>query len=168
MIHHTHHQTPIGGIRLRATDKGLLAIDHVNQQSSLDPASEESPNHLILQQAIAELDEYFAGNRQTFHTPLAPTGTPFQLSVWEALKTIPYGETASYSYIATHISNPKAVRAVGAANGRNPLSIFIPCHRIIGKNGTLTGYAGGLDKKKILLNLEQKTISSNDSFSLNL
>jgi len=168
MIYHTQHQTPIGKIRLRASDTGLLAIDHVNQQSSLDPASENTPNHPILQQAITELDEYFAGNRQTFQTPLAPEGTTFQLSVWEALKAIPYGETASYSDIAESIKKPKAVRAVGAANGRNPLSIFIPCHRIIGKNGTLTGYAGGLETKKILLNLEQQILGSSGTFSLDI
>ena len=93
--------------------------------------------------------------RQTFQTPLNPQGTPFQLSVWQALTTIPFGETVSYSHIANAINKPKAVRAVGAANGRNPLSIFIPCHRIVGKNGTLTGYAGGLNVKTILLDLEQ-------------
>lgn len=167
MDYHIHHQTPIGKIRLRATDQGLLALDHTNQQSTVDPHSENKPTHPILQQAITELDEYFAGTRRDFQTPLTPAGTTFQLSVWEALRTIPYGETASYSDIATHISNPAAVRAVGAANGRNPLSIFIPCHRIIGKNGTLTGYAGGLEVKKILLRVEQQTLSGNNNFSLN-
>lgn len=155
MIYYTHHHTPIGNIRLRASDEGLVALDHINQQNTLDNAWAENLQHPILQQAITELDEYFAGNRQIFQTPLAPVGTPFQISVWQTLTTIPFGETASYSDIATAIHKPKAVRAVGAANGRNPLSIFIPCHRVIGKNGTLTGYGGGLKIKTILLKLEQ-------------
>ena len=102
------------------------------------------------------MTEYFEGERKTFETPLTPIGTSFQLEVWQALQTIPYAETASYSDIADKINNPKAVRAVGAANGKNPLSIFIPCHRIVGKNGKLTGYAGGLDNKSTLLNIERK------------
>ena len=145
MIYYTHHQTPIGQIRLRANDEGLMALDHTNQQSNLAPTWTKNPDHPVLQLAITELDEYFAGNRQTFQTPLNPQGTAFQLSVWQALTTVPFGETVSYSHIANVIHQTKAVRAVGAANGRNPLSIFIPCHRIIGKNGALTGYAGGLN-----------------------
>ena len=155
ITHYTHHHTPIGKIRLRANDEGLLALDHTNQQSNLDSTWTKNSDHPVLQQAIAELNEYFAGMRQTFQTPLNPQGTPFQLSVWQALTMVPFGETVSYSHIANAINKPKAVRAVGAANGRNPLSIFIPCHRIVGKNGTLTGYAGGLNVKTILLDLEQ-------------
>lgn len=102
-----------------------------------------------------ELEEYFAGTRQTFDLPLAPKGTAFQQKVWAALREIPYGQTRSYGEIAAAVGNPKASRAVGMANHQNPISILIPCHRVIGKDGSLTGYGGGLDKKKWLLELEQ-------------
>jgi len=158
MNSYTYFQSPasasIGTLRLRASDSALLTVDHVNQQQPLSNTWKESPDHPILTQAITELEEYFAGKRYTFDTPLAPVGTKFQLSVWSALQSIPYGKTCSYADIAEKINNPKAVRAVGTANGSNPLSIFIPCHRVIGKNGTLTGYAGGLDAKTTLLRLE--------------
>ena len=156
MIYYTHYKTPIGNIRLRACDDGLIAVDHINQQESLGESWIQNSKQPLLQQALIELEEYFQGIRQKFTIPLAPRGTEFQLQVWQALQTIPYGETVSYSDIANKIKRPKAVRAVGAANGRNPLSIFIPCHRIIGKNGNLTGYAGGLDNKLVLLAHEQK------------
>ena len=155
-VYYTHEETPIGRIRLRACDRGLIALDHINQQEPLDEEWVMDESHPILVQAISELSEYFEGKRKTFETPLAPRGTGFQLEVWQALQAIPYAETASYSDIADEINNPKAVRAVGSANGKNPLSIFIPCHRIVGKNGSLTGYAGGLDNKSILLKIEQK------------
>ena len=111
--------------------------------------------HPVLQQAADELAHYFSGNLRTFTVPLAPSGTPFQESVWQALLDIPYGNTWSYSIIADRVARPSAVRAVGTAIGRNPLGIFIPCHRVVGKDGSLTGYAGGLDKKRTLLDLEQ-------------
>jgi methylated-DNA-[protein]-cysteine S-methyltransferase len=101
-----------------------------------------------------QLDEFFAGRRRSFDLPLAPLGTPFQLEVWDALRAIPYGATTTYAAIARAIGRPRAVRAVGAANGKNPLSIVVPCHRVIGKDGTLTGYAGGLPSKRRLLELE--------------
>ena len=101
-----------------------------------------------------QLDSYFKGRLKNFDLPLEPPGTPFQQSVWQALLTIPYGQTCSYADIATQIKNPKAVRAVGNANGRNPISIIIPCHRVIGSNGSLTGFGGGLPTKTYLLNLE--------------
>ena len=132
----------------------------------LSPAPEGAPGpaaslpsqrtvHPVLQQAADELARYFSGNLRTFTVPLVPTGTPFQESVWQALLAIPYGATWSYSAIAERVGRPSAVRAVGTAIGRNPLGIFIPCHRVVGKDGSLTGYAGGLDKKRILLDLEQ-------------
>ena len=154
MIYYTYHDTKIGEIRLRADDGGLLAVDHVNQQQVTEEEWVSDRCHPILQQATRELDEYFSATRRTFQVPLNPKGTKFQLQVWNALTTIPYGETATYSDIAQKIDNPKAVRAVGAANGKNPLSIFIPCHRVIGKQGKLVGYAGGVEVKKILLSLE--------------
>jgi methylated-DNA-[protein]-cysteine S-methyltransferase len=101
-----------------------------------------------------QLDEYFAGTRTQFDIPLHPTGTPFQLKVWEQLREIPYGETISYGALARRLASPNASRAVGLANGRNPIAIIIPCHRVIGANGSLTGYGGGLDRKRFLLGLE--------------
>ena len=150
----SYYHCPIGKLRLRCTDTGLTGVDHVNQQNTLNKDWVEQANHPILQQAISELTEYFSGKRTTFSTPLAATGTEFQQQVWQELTRIPYGEVVSYSTIAERIGNPKSVRAVGAANGRNPLSIFVPCHRVTGKNGTLTGYAGGLENKQILLEHE--------------
>lgn len=110
----------------------------------------------LLRRAERELQEYFAGQRRQFDLPLAPQGTPFQQSVWQALRQIPYGQTASYKQIAQAIGHPTACRAVGGANNKNPLPIFIPCHRVIGAGGSLTGYAGGLDLKQGLLALEAK------------
>ena len=109
----------------------------------------------LLAEAARQLNEYFAGNRRTFDLPLAPRGTPFQQKVWQALRTIPYGQTRSYGDIARQIDAPKACRAVGMANHVNPIAIIIPCHRVIGKSGRLTGYAGGLNIKEYLLRLEQ-------------
>jgi methylated-DNA-[protein]-cysteine S-methyltransferase len=107
-----------------------------------------------LADAIGQLREYFAGSRETFSAPLRPAGTPFQLSVWRALEEIPYGHTRTYRDIACMLGRPTATRAVGAANGQNPLPIFVPCHRVIGSNGSLTGFGGGLDVKLALLRLE--------------
>ena len=103
---------------------------------------------------IRQLDEYFAGTRRDFDIPLHPTGTPFQLKVWEQLRAIPYGETISYGALARRVANPNASRAVGLANGRNPIAIIVPCHRVIGADGSLTGYGGGIGRKRFLLGLE--------------
>lgn len=108
----------------------------------------------LLQETARQLDQYFARQRQSFDLPLAAQGTPFQCEVWQGLCRIPYGETWHYAQLAHEIARPRAVRAVGAANGRNPLSIIVPCHRVIGRDGTLTGYAGGLERKQFLLALE--------------
>ncbi len=110
----------------------------------------------ILELAAGQLREYFAGERQEFTLPLEPKGTDFQMSVWKALTQVPYGQTRSYARIAAEIGNPKAARAVGMANNKNPIAIIIPCHRIVGSNGALTGYAGGLEIKRRLLALEAK------------
>ncbi len=150
-----YHDTPIGKIRLRSSEEGLCALDHVNQQDSLAAGYVLNPECPFLRQAQVELDEYFVGERESFETRLSPIGTSFQRQVWEALTGIPFGQTASYSEIAEMIGNPKSVRAVGAANGKNPLSIFIPCHRVIGKSGKLVGYAGGLAVKQTLLRVER-------------
>jgi methylated-DNA-[protein]-cysteine S-methyltransferase len=114
----------------------------------------DSPTLPVLLQLRTELDEYFAGTRKSFNVKLAPEGTEFQRAAWTALTKIPFGQTRSYGEQAASIGNPKAVRAIGAANGKNPIAIVVPCHRVIGANGTLTGYAGGLDKKEFLLKLE--------------
>lgn len=110
--------------------------------------------HAILRETALQLDQYFARERRTFDLPLAPQGTPFQCEVWQGLRRIPFGETWHYAQLAHEIARPRAVRAVGAANGRNPLSIIVPCHRVIGRDGTLVGYAGGLERKQFLLALE--------------
>lgn len=149
-------QCPIGTIRLRASEKGLIAVDHVNQQAETSPDWTLDETHSILQSAVEELTQYFSGECSPFKTALAPVGTAFQLSVWDSLKRIPYGETISYADVSDAIGKPKAVRAVGGAIGKNPLSIFIPCHRVIGKSGKLTGYAGGIKVKETLLRLEHR------------
>jgi O-6-methylguanine DNA methyltransferase len=124
--------------------KRWLAFDSVAQESQVKP----------LRQAVQELQQYFAGEKISFSCPLDLRGTPFQVSVWQALKAIPYGETRSYAEIAQAVGRPSAVRAVGAANGANPIAVIVPCHRVIGSNGTLTGYGGGLPTKSWLLSLE--------------
>jgi len=160
-MHYTHLQTPIGKLRLRANDLRLAGVDHVCQQASEgdDWCEDIEKKHPILKLAAEELESFFVGEIENFTTPLAPfnsLGTDFQAEVWQALLSIPYGQTQSYADIAASIGKPKAVRAVGAANGKNPLSIFVPCHRVIGKSGKLTGYAGGIEQKKLLLELEQR------------
>ncbi|MBQ6108457.1 MAG: methylated-DNA--[Thermoguttaceae bacterium] len=141
------YSSPIGPIFLRESN-GFLVSVHFSAEG------ESSPETPILLQAARELDEYFAGRRQTFDLPLNPTGTPFQRKVWAELQKIPYGTTISYGELARRIGQPKASRAVGMANHRNPLAIFIPCHRVIGADGSLTGYGGGLEVKRFLLDLE--------------
>ena len=141
--------TPLGVLTLVAHHTALLRADFDR------PATENAPNHPILAKARQQLEEYFAKERTVFDIPLGlEDGTLFQRSVWQQLLPIPFGRTCSYGDIARAIGKPDAVRAVGAANGRNPLSIIVPCHRVIGQNGSLTGYAGGLEIKKMLLDLE--------------
>lgn len=149
--------SPIGTLRLEANQHGIccLAFCHTIVEY---PESSASP---LLIEAKKQLDEYFAGKRKIFSLPLSFQGTAFQIRVWEALQTIPYGETWYYGQLAEAVGNPKACRAVGMANNRNPLPILIPCHRVIGKNGSLTGYGGGLDIKEKLLALEQRTRREN-------
>lgn len=148
--------SPVGKLTLVGSDDGLAAILWENdnpRRVPLDVAA-EAPDHPILVGAAKQLDEYFAGTRRAFDLPLDLTGTSFQQKVWRALLTIPFGETRSYREIAIQIGHPEAVRAVGAANGRNPISIVAPCHRVVGSNGQLTGFAGGLSVKAELLALE--------------
>ncbi|PIJ48854.1 hypothetical protein BL250_15340 [Erwinia sp. OLTSP20] len=148
--------SPVGQLELLASDNGLSAILWENEDRlriQRQPVVDR-PEHPLLLQTARQLNEYFAGERQLFELPLDVSGTDFQKKVWAALLTIPYGETRSYAEIAGQVGRPAAVRAVGAANGKNPLSIVVPCHRVIGSNGRLTGFAGGLTTKAYLLNLE--------------
>lgn len=142
--------TPLGTMEVTATEQAVRSIYFVDKAR---PKNSNPITELTKQQ----VQEYFTGQRQTFDLPLGAQGTDFQKQVWRALTTIDYGETCSYSDIANRINNPKAVRAVGAANGKNPLTIVVPCHRIIGRDGSMTGYAFGVDKKRWLLNHESKT-----------
>ncbi|HET6655290.1 MAG TPA: methylated-DNA--[protein]-cysteine S-methyltransferase [Gammaproteobacteria bacterium] len=151
--------SPVGKLLLAGDNEGLKLVSfetgrHV-QQPQADWRQDEGP----LRPAMRQLDEYFAGERRDFDLPLQPQGTAFQQSVWRALCDIPYGETESYGTLAKRIGKPKAVRAVGASNGLNPLPIVIPCHRVIGANGSLTGYGGGLEIKQKLLALESEQLS---------
>jgi methylated-DNA-[protein]-cysteine S-methyltransferase len=149
--------SPVGALTLVASDKGLVAIlweedDPARVRLS---AREDRPDHPMLAQAVQQLTAYFAGTLQKFTVPLDFRGTDFQQKVWAALCTIPFGETRSYGDIARAIGQPTASRAVGAANGRNPISIIAPCHRVVGTNGALTGFAGGVEVKRWLLDFEQ-------------
>lgn len=149
-------KTPVGSLTLVASDKGLAAVlwqDDKPGRVRLDIGAEDK-KHKILAEAERQLLEYFAGKRAAFSLPLDFHGTPFQKKVWAALCQIPFGETRSYADIAKQVGSPRAVRAVGSANGKNPISIIAPCHRVIGKNGKLTGFAGGLEVKAFLLGLE--------------
>ncbi|HIY28633.1 MAG TPA: methylated-DNA--[protein]-cysteine S-methyltransferase [Firmicutes bacterium] len=141
------YDSPIGPMTLVQEGEALARLD-------FDVPSQPEEATPLLLEACRQLREYFAGERKAFALPLAPAGTEFQKKVWAALRDIPWGETRSYGDIARAIGKPTACRAVGMANGRNPLPIFIPCHRVIGTNGSITGYSGGLEKKRFLLRLE--------------
>jgi methylated-DNA-[protein]-cysteine S-methyltransferase len=155
---YTQIDSPIGPLILAGDAAGLRQISFVNGRhpAKPDPSWQEDP--APLQNAIDQLHAYFAGNLETFDLELAPDGTPFQLNVWRELCEIPFGKTISYGELAQRIGNPKASRAVGLANGSNPLPIVIPCHRVIGSNGKLTGYGGGLPIKEKLLALERRQL----------
>lgn len=149
--------SPVGKLKLIASEQGLSAVLWENDKSNrvkLDAAFEK-PDHPILLEAEEQLLEYFNNKRKSFSLNLDFQGTPFQKSVWKALLTIPYGETRSYGELAQQIKKPKASRAVGAANGKNPISIIVPCHRVIGASGNLVGFAGGLPAKEKLLSIEK-------------
>jgi len=149
--------SPVGPLTLVATDRGLSAILWKNDRKGRVRMTIDAEDHAhpVLVRAERQLTEYFAGRRKTFSIRLDVAGTTFQQKVWNALRTIPFGETRTYGEIARQIGHPAAVRAVGAANGRNPVAIVAPCHRVIGSTGALTGFAGGLDAKARLLALER-------------
>ena len=147
--------SPVGPLFLAASDAGLHAVEFVDHRHPVSRGDDwRDGAHPVLHAAAAQLGEYFAGTRRSFDLPFAARGTDFQKQVWHALTRIPYGKTASYVELARMIDRPTASRAVGAANGRNPLSIVVPCHRVIGAGGALTGFGGGLPTKEFLLTLE--------------
>ena len=152
----THYESPLGTMLLAATDRGLAGVWFVGQRHGPDSAGWlQEPQHPVLREAMAQLAAWFAGERRRFELPLdLQAGTPFQQDVWTALLAIPRGGTTSYAELARRLGRPGAARAVGAAVGRNPISIVVPCHRVLGSGGSLTGYAGGLERKTALLELE--------------
>jgi methylated-DNA-[protein]-cysteine S-methyltransferase len=147
------HDSPVGPLTLISNGKALTHCEFENPRYPFKPAPRGEDK--IIAKARKQLDAYFTGKVRDFDLPLAPEGTEFQQRVWAALLKIPYGATRSYGQQAAAIGSPKAVRAVGLANGRNPIAIIIPCHRVIGANGSLTGYGGGMARKRLLLDLEQ-------------
>ena len=165
----------LGPLLLCAEAHGLVAVQFSRAPTDggdlADFAIEPTPTwqrddvHPVIRRASHELCEYFTGQRRVFSVPRAPHGTPFQQRVWDQLVQIPYGTTATYQQVAGRIGQPTASRAVGLANGKNPLAIVVPCHRVIGKSGGLTGYAGGLSRKRVLLELEQRVAGSALSFA---
>ena len=156
MKHYIYSESPLGRMLITADERALTGLYFVGQKYEAVPALDwiEDPRHPVLEQARNELAEYFTAQRTQFELPLAPSGTAFQRDVWRALEMIPSGTTTSYGELARSLGTPESVRAVGAAVGRNPISIVIPCHRVVGSTGSLTGYAGGLERKRALLALE--------------
>ena len=152
MIYQYSYETKLGSVTIVEEDGALLAITTHRTYEGLEQET------LLIKEAYSQLSEYLLGERKRFDLPLNPQGTVFQQQVWKALCDIPYGETRSYKQIAEAIGNPKAVRAVGIANNRNPLLIVVPCHRVIGANGKLVGYAAGIEKKEFLLKLEKSLL----------
>jgi methylated-DNA-[protein]-cysteine S-methyltransferase len=151
-----YYQSPLGRMMLVANDDGLAGVYFIGQKHYVRPGSgwRKDPDNESLGKAKKELEEYFAGKRKRFDLPLAPEGSDFQRAVWKAIAGVPFGETITYAELARRAGHPGSARAAGAATGRNPIGIIVPCHRIVGSDGTLTGYAGGLEKKKKLLALE--------------
>lgn len=168
MKHKCYLQTPIGVICIEEEGEAVTALYIDRMQEEGDHTDEpdgkmcflEDPETDLLKKAGIQLMEYFQGKRKEFSLPLMPEGTAFQKKVWQALSTIPYGETRSYGQIAAQIKNPKASRAVGGANHKNPIMIFIPCHRVIGADGSLVGFGGGLRAKRYMLDLEKENESA--------
>ena len=148
-----YYHSPVGWLRITTDNSHVLRIAFVPGAGTGTAPFEQPP---ILRETIQQLAEYFAGQRSAFELPLRPAGTPFQQTVWRALQTIPYGQTISYRELARRVGKPKAYRAVGNANGKNPIPIIIPCHRVIQSNGALGGYSSGLHIKQFLLELEKK------------
>lgn len=155
---YSHLKTPLGWVQIEATDTAITAVRFV------DTAEDHRPENKLSQAGKAQLAAWFKRERTDFDLPLAPKGTDFQQAAWKALQRIPYGETRYYAQQADLIGRPNAIRAVGAANGANPIAVVVPCHRVIGKNGSLTGYGGGLERKEWLLAFEQGIAQQTDIF----
>lgn len=155
MLRYCFMESLVGQLLVAGDEEGLRYISFLKEKKRITPEKEWIEDRHFLREAVRQLDTYFSGRLKEFTVKLLPQGTPFQLSVLKALQGVPYGETVSYGEIARRIGKPKASRAVGAAIARNPLPIVIPCHRVIGSNGSLTGFGGGLDIKQILLDLEK-------------
>ncbi|OLB88867.1 MAG: cysteine methyltransferase [Acidobacteria bacterium 13_2_20CM_2_57_6] len=158
-VFYTTLESPVGTLLLAGDSQALRMVSFQSSKHAEPPQADWKQDKAPFAEVIRQLRAYFRGERKEFDLPLAPEGTEFQLRVWNRLRTIPYGETISYAQLAERIGNPKAVRAVGLANGSNPIPIIIPCHRVIGSDGSLTGFGGGLPTKKMLLELESKQLS---------
>ena len=154
-MYYCYQSSPVGKLLLAGDAKGLRMLDFQGGPHATQPKPGWREDRKLFREVIVQLQQYFAGKRREFDAPLSPEGTPFQLQVWRALRGIPYGETLSYGELARRIRKPGAARAVGAANGDNPIAIIVPCHRVIGADGSLTGYGGGLGIKQKLLELER-------------
>ena len=155
-IYYTTMESPVGTLRLVAEEAGLRTVWFVRGRKDEEPDAAWKKDSAFFADVMRQLNAYFAGELREFEIPLLMLGTDFQKRVWKALLSIPYGETMSYGELAKRIGEPKAVRAVGAANGQNPIPIIVPCHRVIGSDGSLTGFGGGLENKKKLLELESR------------
>lgn len=157
MIHYTEHHSPLGKLWLAASDQGICGVYFEEHKYFTGPQQWcRSPDHHHLHDAATQLDEYFAGQRNAFDLALDLKGTAFQRTVWQALLALPYGATTTYRSIARNAGNPNAIRAAGTAIGRNPVSIIVPCHRVLAASGGLSGFAGGLERKRYLLALEMR------------
>jgi len=150
-LYQSFYQSPAGLLSIKASNNGITEIGFVKEEINNPVLDTANP---FIAECISELEEYFSGERQTFTVPLDPEGTGFQKEVWAELVKIPYGKTISYLNLAIKLGDAKKIRAVGGANGKNPIAIIVPCHRVIGSDGSLTGYAGGMDKKRWLLRFE--------------
>ncbi len=164
MTAHATVESPLGPVIITTNGHAITGVYFVGQKHGPMPSQcgQAAPDDPLLSVAARQLGEYIAGARERFDVPFDPAGTPFQQRVWRALSDIPCGQTVTYSQIATRIGSPRAVRAVGAAIGRNPISVAVPCHRVVGANGSLTGYAGGLSRKRALLDLEARRHKSEE------
>lgn len=163
-VRYTHMPSPIGSLLLAGSDEGLIWVSFPGGRGARQPKPQWREDASAFRQTTNQLNEYFAGGRTVFDLPLLPVGDDFQMRVWRALRDIPYGGTVSYGDIAKAMGEPvSASRAVGSANGANPLPIVIPCHRVVGAKGTLVGFGGGLETKKFLLDLEFRTKPPSDT-----
>lgn len=156
MLQFTHYYSPLGKIILQTNRDGLSGVWFATETLISSELGQYTESCSLLTEAAQQLDQYFSGTRTDFTLPLSAQGTSFQQTVWQTLCHIPYGETWSYAQLADAVGQPKAARAVGMANSKNPISIIVPCHRVIGKNGQLTGYSGGIERKAHLLEWEKK------------